>query len=60
MKNLLGDEVEQWLAQAGGKAKSDERLHLYGKAEARPGPQDGACEPGAGPEYGLRADATRP
>ncbi|MFN6982974.1 MAG: 5-(carboxyamino)imidazole ribonucleotide synthase, partial [Brevundimonas sp.] len=34
MSNLLGDEVEQWRALAG---KSDERLHLYGKAEARPG-----------------------
>ena len=34
MKNLLGDEVEQWRALAG---KADERLHLYGKAQARPG-----------------------
>ena len=34
MKNLLGDEVERWpelLAEPGSK------LHLYGKAEARPG-----------------------
>ena len=34
MKNLLGDEVEAWreiLAEPGAK------LHLYGKAEARPG-----------------------
>jgi 5-(carboxyamino)imidazole ribonucleotide synthase len=34
MKNLLGDEVDQWRALS---AKADERLHLYGKAEARPG-----------------------
>ena len=34
MSNLLGDEVEEWRALAG---KADERLHLYGKAEARPG-----------------------
>jgi len=34
MKNLIGDEVEQWreiLKDPGAK------LHLYGKAEARPG-----------------------
>lgn len=34
MTNLLGDEVEQWTALA---AEPDARLHLYGKAEARPG-----------------------
>lgn len=34
MTNLLGDEVDQWRDLAG---KSDRRLHLYGKAEARPG-----------------------
>lgn len=34
MTNLLGDEVEQWQALSG---KPDMRLHLYGKAEARPG-----------------------
>ncbi len=34
MTNLLGDEVEQW---AGLSGKDDVRLHLYGKAEARPG-----------------------
>lgn len=34
MTNLLGDEVDQWRALAG---KADERLHLYGKAEARAG-----------------------
>jgi 5-(carboxyamino)imidazole ribonucleotide synthase len=34
MHNLLGDEVEQWRKLAG---KADARLHLYGKAEARPG-----------------------
>lgn len=34
MRNLLGDEVEAWLDLAG---QGDMRLHLYGKAEARPG-----------------------
>ena len=34
MTNLLGDEVEQWKALS---ARPDARLHLYGKAEARPG-----------------------
>lgn len=34
MTNLLGDEVDQWRALA---AETDARLHLYGKAEARPG-----------------------
>ncbi|MDQ8027298.1 MAG: 5-(carboxyamino)imidazole ribonucleotide synthase [Brevundimonas sp.] len=34
MTNLLGDEVDQWTALA---AEPDARLHLYGKAEARPG-----------------------
>jgi len=34
MTNLLGDEVEGWRAIL---AEPDARLHLYGKAEARPG-----------------------
>ena len=34
MSNLLGDEVDQWPALAADPAV---RLHLYGKAEARPG-----------------------
>jgi 5-(carboxyamino)imidazole ribonucleotide synthase len=34
MTNLLGDEVDRWETLAG---KGDRRLHLYGKAEARPG-----------------------
>lgn len=34
MTNLLGEEVEQWKTLSG---KPDARLHLYGKAEARPG-----------------------
>lgn len=34
MSNLLGGEIEQWSKLA---AKPDQRLHLYGKAEARPG-----------------------
>ena len=34
MTNLLGDEVDQWSKLSD---KSDARLHLYGKAEGRPG-----------------------
>jgi 5-(carboxyamino)imidazole ribonucleotide synthase len=34
MTNLLGTEVDQWAKLA---SKPDHRLHLYGKAEARPG-----------------------
>ncbi|AQR63538.1 5-(carboxyamino)imidazole ribonucleotide synthase [Brevundimonas sp. LM2] len=34
MTNLLGDEVGQW---AGVVAEPDQRLHLYGKSDARPG-----------------------
>ncbi|MBU2270158.1 MAG: 5-(carboxyamino)imidazole ribonucleotide synthase, partial [Alphaproteobacteria bacterium] len=34
MTNLLGEEIDQWSKLAG---KADTRLHLYGKAEARPG-----------------------
>jgi 5-(carboxyamino)imidazole ribonucleotide synthase len=34
MTNLLGHEIEQWKTLSG---KPDMRLHLYGKAEARPG-----------------------
>ena len=34
MTNLLGDEVEQWSELA---ARPDQRLHLYGKTEPRPG-----------------------
>ena len=34
MTNLLGDEVDQWMTLS---ARPDTRLHLYGKAEARPG-----------------------
>jgi len=34
MTNLLGDDVDQWGKLSG---KSDTRIHLYGKAEARPG-----------------------
>ena len=34
MTNLLGDDVKKW---EGLSAKSDARLHLYGKAEARKG-----------------------
>lgn len=34
MTNLLGDEVDQWTKLS---ARADARLHLYGKAEARPG-----------------------
>ena len=34
MKNLIGDDVKDWAALA---AEPGARLHLYGKAEARPG-----------------------
>lgn len=34
MTNLLGDEIDRWTKLA---ARADARLHLYGKAEARPG-----------------------
>lgn len=34
MTNLLGDEVDRWRTLS---AEPDARLHLYGKAEARPG-----------------------
>ncbi|MDP3404289.1 MAG: 5-(carboxyamino)imidazole ribonucleotide synthase [Brevundimonas sp.] len=34
MTNLLGTDIDQWAKLA---AKPDHRLHLYGKAEARPG-----------------------
>jgi len=34
MTNLLGTEVDQWARLA---SRPDRRLHLYGKAEARPG-----------------------
>jgi 5-(carboxyamino)imidazole ribonucleotide synthase len=34
MKNLIGDEVTQWRAIL---ADPDAKLHLYGKADARPG-----------------------
>jgi 5-(carboxyamino)imidazole ribonucleotide synthase len=34
MTNLLGDEVDDWLAIA---AEPNARLHLYGKGEPRPG-----------------------
>ena len=34
MTNLLGDDIEQWKTLS---AEPDVRLHLYGKAEARPG-----------------------
>jgi 5-(carboxyamino)imidazole ribonucleotide synthase len=34
MKNLIGDDVESWPALL---AEPGARLHLYGKAEARPG-----------------------
>ncbi len=34
MTNMLGEEVEQWRKLS---AEPDARLHLYGKAEARPG-----------------------
>ncbi|MGQ3112405.1 MAG: hypothetical protein ACT6RD_07935, partial [Brevundimonas sp.] len=34
MENLIGDEANDWLRYL---AEPTARLHLYGKAEARPG-----------------------
>jgi 5-(carboxyamino)imidazole ribonucleotide synthase len=34
MMNLIGDEVDEWLAAAGEPGLA---VHLYGKLEARPG-----------------------
>jgi 5-(carboxyamino)imidazole ribonucleotide synthase len=34
MVNLLGDEVNAWRASPGTRAPA---IHIYGKAEARPG-----------------------
>jgi 5-(carboxyamino)imidazole ribonucleotide synthase len=34
MENLIGDEIEAWPALL---AEPNAKLHLYGKAEARPG-----------------------
>ena len=34
MTNLIGSDVDKWRALA---AEPDTALHLYGKAEARPG-----------------------
>jgi 5-(carboxyamino)imidazole ribonucleotide synthase len=34
MKNLIGDAVDQWPAIL---AEPSAKLHLYGKAESRPG-----------------------
>lgn len=34
MRNLIGDEADEWLAHAG---EPGAHLHLYGKGEARPG-----------------------
>ena len=40
MRNLIGDEAAQWREIL---AEPDLCLHLYGKVEARPGPQNGPC-----------------
>ena len=34
MENLIGDEIDAWPALL---AEPNAKLHLYGKAEARPG-----------------------
>ena len=34
MKNLIGDEADDWAAYL---AEPNAKLHLYGKAESRPG-----------------------
>ena len=56
MENLIGDDIDRlpdWLAQ------SDTQVHLYGKAEARPGRKMGHLTfTGATPED-TRAQALR-
>ena len=42
MDNLIGDEANGWPALV---AEPGAHLHLYGKGEAAPRPQDGACHP---------------
>jgi len=46
MTNLLGDEIERWSDLNG---ESDACLHLYGKAEARPGRKMGHVNRVLGP-----------
>ena len=37
MENIIGAEAHEWQALAAGRRA----LHLYGKGEVAPGPQDG-------------------
>ena len=46
MTNLLGDEIERWTDLNG---ENDARLHLYGKAQARPGRKMGHVNRVLGP-----------
>ena len=41
MHNLIGEEAEDWRDIL---AQPDLWLHLYGKLEIAPGPQDGPCD----------------
>ena len=54
MVNLIGKEALDWQRLA---AEPGACLHLYGKREARAGPQDGACHPAARKDRRLTADS---
>ena len=52
MTNLIGDEVDRWPALL---AEPGVRLHLYGKAETRPGRKMGHVTPRLTPRTGSRS-----
>ena len=54
MRNLIGEEADEWRDIL---AQPDPSLHLYGKLETRPGPQDGPCD--SGPAGAARNAADR-
>src|SRR3546814_12208139 len=56
MKNLLGDEAADWLKILGDPGN---KLHLYGKAEARAGRQKGRSEERRGGKESVRACRSR-
>ena len=55
MKNLVGADVEHWRALAANPAA---HLHLYGKAETRPGRKMGHVHPGSAPSTPRRLSPT--
>ena len=57
MTNLIGADVERWRELA---AEPDTAVHLYGKAEARPGPQDGPRHPALSKELSSHLDNRQP